>query len=160
VRINVSSGPRPVATPVVIGQTYDAASSYLLGQGFAVKRNDVDSSEPPNTVIAQSPAPNTSVAPGSTITLTVSRGPKDKPVPSVVNLDIDSARTTLTDAGFKVRVAYEDTTDQSLDGVVTLQDPPSGTQAAPGTTVTINVGRYASPPTTTAATTTAPPPPP
>jgi serine/threonine-protein kinase len=156
VRINVSSGPKPVATPDVTGQTYDSASSYLLGQGFAVKRNDVDSPQPANTVIAQSPAPNTSIPPGSTITLTVSRGPKDKPVPSVVNLDIDSARTTLVDAGFKVRIVYQDTTDQSLDGVVTLQDPPSGTQAAPGTTVTVTVGRFATP-TTTVTTTPATP---
>ena len=152
VRINVSSGPKPVATPNVVGQNYDSASSYLLGQGFAVKRTDVDSPQPPNTVIAQDPAVNTSIAPGSTITLTVSRGPKDKPIPSVVNLDIDSARTTLTDSGFKVRVVYEPTQDQSLDGVVTLQDPPSGTQAKPGTTVTITVGQYSSAATTTVAT--------
>jgi serine/threonine-protein kinase len=141
----------------VTGQNYDSASSSLLGQGFAVKRTDVDSSEPANTVISQSPAPNTSVPPGSTITLTVSRGPKDKPVPSVVNLDVDSARTTLTDAGFKVRVVYEDTQEQSLDGVVTLQDPPSNTQAKPGTTVTITVGRFTA--VTTTPTTTPPPPP-
>jgi beta-lactam-binding protein with PASTA domain/predicted Ser/Thr protein kinase len=156
VRINVSSGPKPVAVPSVVGQNYDSASSSLLGQGFAVKRTDVDSSQPANTVIAQDPPANTSVAPGSTITLTVSRGPKDQPIPSVVNLDIDSARTTLTDAGFKVRVVYQDVTDQSLDGVVTLQDPPSNTQAKPGTTVTITVGRFAAQPTTTAATTTQP----
>ncbi len=153
VRINVSSGPKPVAAPNVIGQTYDSAASYLLGQGFAVKRNDVDDAAAPGTVVGQSPAPNTSVPPGSTITLTVSRGPKDKPVPSVVNLDVDSARTTLVAAGFKVRIVYEDVTDQSLDGVVTKQDPPSNTQATPGTTVTINVGRFAAQPTTTAPTT-------
>ena len=156
VRINVSTGPKPIATPVVVGQTYDSASSYLLGQGFAVKRIDVDSSELPGTVIAQDPAPNTSIPPGSTITLTVSRGPKDKPVPSVVNLDIDSARTTLTDAGFKVRIVYQDTQDQSLDGVVTLQDPPSNTQAKPGTTVTITVGRFVGAGTTTSTTTPIP----
>jgi serine/threonine-protein kinase len=152
VRINVSSGPKPIATPVVVGQPYDSASSFLLGQGFAVKRIDVDSPQPPNLVIKQDPAPNTTIAPGSTITLTVSRGPKDKPVPPVVNLDVDSARTTLVDAGFKVRVVYQDTQDQSLEGVVTLQDPPFGTQAKPGTTVTISVGRYVNP--AAAATTT------
>ncbi|MDX6411191.1 MAG: eukaryotic-like serine/threonine-protein kinase [Gaiellaceae bacterium] len=157
VRINVSSGPKPVAVPSVIGQNYDSASSSLLGQGFAVKRIDQDNAAPANQVISQNPAANTSVPPGSTITLTVSRGPKAKPIPSVVNLDIDSARTTLTDAGFKVSVVYQDTTDQSLDGVVTLQDPPSGTAATPGTTVTITVGRYGAqppPPTTTPTTPT------
>ena len=157
VRINVSSGPKPVAAPNVIGQNYDSASSYLLAR-LRGERTDVDSAEAANTVISQSPAPNTSIPPGSTITLTVSRGPKDKPVPSVVNLDVDSARTTLVDGGFKVRIVFEDTPDQSLDGVVTLQDPPSGTQAAPGTTVTVTVGRFTTP-TTTAATTTQPPPP-
>jgi serine/threonine-protein kinase len=149
VRINISSGPKPVAVPDVVGQNYDSASSSLLGQGFAVKRTDIDSAEPANMVISQDPAGATSVPPGATITLTVSRGPKAKPVPSVVSLDIDSARTTLTAAGFKVRVVYQDTNDQSLDGVVTLQDPPSGTQATPGTVVTITVGRYGTPPPTT-----------
>jgi serine/threonine-protein kinase len=156
VRINVSSGPKPVATPNVVGQTYDSAASFLLGQGFAVKRIDVDSTELPGIVISQAPAVNTSIPPGSTITLTVSKGPKNKAIPSVVNLDVDSARTTLTDAGFKVRIVYQDTQDQSLDGVVTLQDPPSNTQAAPGTTVTITVGRFAPGGTTTSTTTPIP----
>jgi len=38
-------------------------------------------------------------------------------------------------------VQDEETTDPSADGIVLSQDPPGGTKAAPGTTVTIFVGR-------------------
>jgi serine/threonine-protein kinase len=153
VRINVSSGPRPVGVPNVVGQNYDSAASYLQGQGFAVARVDVQSDQPVDTVIKQDPGPNAFVPPGSKITLTVSKGPKMKAVPNVENSDVDSATSTLQQAGFRVRVIQQDTQDPSLDGIVITQDPASGTEAKPGTTVTLTVGHFVG------ETTTTPPPP-
>ncbi len=40
----------------------------------------------------------------------------------------------------------EDTNDPSLDGVVLSQDPGGGTEAEPGTTVRVVVGRFVEPP--------------
>ena len=74
-------------------------------------------------------------------------------MPNVENSDVDIATSTLEQAGFKVRTIQQDTQDQSLDGIVITQDPASGTQAKPGTTVTLTVGHF------TGATTTTPPPP-
>src|SRR6266545_4238288 len=141
VRINVSSAPRPVTVPNVVGQAYDSAASALQGQGFAVAKKLVDSEQPAGVVVDTDPKPNSSVAPGSSITLLVSKGPKEQQVPSVENLDVDSAKSVLQDAKFKSTVVYQDTTDGSLDGVVISQDPAPGTKAPPGTVVTLTVGR-------------------
>ena len=56
VRINVSKGPTPVSVPSVIGQPIDTASSVLQAQHFKVSTNYVDSTQPANTVISQTPA--------------------------------------------------------------------------------------------------------
>jgi beta-lactam-binding protein with PASTA domain len=153
VRINVSSGPKPVGVPDVRGLTYESAASTLQGQGFAVARMDVDSNQPADTVIKEDPAANSFVPPGSKITLTVSKGPKTKAVPNVEGADVNSATSTLESAGFKVRTIQQDTQDPASEGIVITQDPASGTQAKPGTTVTLTVGHF------TGATTTTPPPP-
>ena len=153
VRINVSSGPKPVGVPSVVGASYESAASVLQGQGFAVARVDMDSNQPADTVIKQDPAANSFVAPGSKITLTVSKGPATQAVPNVEGSDVGSAQSTLTAASFKSRVVYQDTQDPSLDNVVITQDPAAGTQAKPQTTVTLTVGRY-----TGGTTTNAPPP--
>src|SRR5262245_8245209 len=71
VRINVSKGPQPVSVPDVRGQPFDTANSQLQGLGFQVTSTFVDSNEPANTVIDQSPGAGSSAAKGSTIALTV-----------------------------------------------------------------------------------------
>jgi serine/threonine-protein kinase len=141
VRINVSSGPRPVSVPNVVGQAYDSAASLLQGQGFAVAKRLVDSNQPAGVVVDSDPKPGSSVAPGSSITLLVSKGPKEQQVPSVENLDVDTAKGILQDSGFKSKIVYQDTTDGSLDGVVITQSPSAATKAPPGTVVTLTVGR-------------------
>jgi eukaryotic-like serine/threonine-protein kinase len=153
VRINVSSGPRPVSVPNVVGQAYDSAASMLQGQGFAVAKRLVDSDQPAGVVVDSDPKPGSSVAPGSSITLLVSKGPKEQQVPSVENLDVDTAKGILQDSGFKWKIVYQDTTDGSLDGVVITQDPAAATKAPPGTVVTLTVGRLVQETTTTAPTT-------
>jgi serine/threonine-protein kinase len=139
VRINVSSGPAPVSVPYVVGQQYDAASTQLQNAGFGVKRTNVDSERPKGEVVSQEPSGT--AAPGSTITLSVSKGPKLSEVPDVTNQDEASARTALQEAGFKVKVARQDVTDPALEGIVLSETPQGSTQAPKGSTVTITVGQ-------------------
>ncbi|HUK93707.1 MAG TPA: Stk1 family PASTA domain-containing Ser/Thr kinase [Gaiellaceae bacterium] len=143
VRINVSSGPTPVSVPYVVGQSFASASSVLQGAGFGVKRVNVDSNQPKDTVVSQDPT--NSAAPGATITLTVSKGPPATTVPDVTNNDVDSATATLQAAGFKVSVQTQDVTDPGLDGIVLSQKPTGDTMAPKGSTVTITVGNFAVP---------------
>jgi eukaryotic-like serine/threonine-protein kinase len=143
VRINVSSGPQPVSVPYVVGLSFDQASAQLQGAGFGVRRKDVESDQPKDTVIAEDPTG--SAAPNSTITLSVSKGPKQSTVPDVTNQDVDSATSTLQGAGFKVKVVHQDVNDPGLDGIVLSQSPTGSTMAPQGSTVTITVGHLVTP---------------
>jgi serine/threonine-protein kinase len=154
VRINVSSGPKQVAVPSVVGLFYDTAAAQLQSADFAVARNDVDSDEPKGTVVQQDPAGNSTASKGSTVTLSVSKGPTTVEVPDVTGLDLASARQTLRAAGFTVTVTVTDTEDESLDGLVASQTPLGGTQAEPKSTVSIEVWRFVAPPPVTTETTT------
>jgi serine/threonine-protein kinase len=153
VRINVSSGPRPVAVPSVIGQSYDSGAAQLQSAGFTVGRVDVDSSQPAGQVVDQSPPGNSTAAKGSSVTLSVSKGPTTVTVPDVSLQTGPDARATLTAAGFKVVVVHQDTDDESLDGLVMSQDPGGNTQADPKSTVTLTVGQFVPPPDVTTDTT-------
>ena len=156
VRINVSSGPKPVAVPSVIGLSYDSAAAQLQSAGFTVGRADVDSNQPAGQVVDQSPPGNSTASKGSSVTLSVSKGPTTVTVPDVSLQTVPNARATLNAAGFKVAVVRQDTEDQSLDGLVMSQDPAGSSQADPKSVVTLTVGRYVPPPdvTTTAPTDT------
>ncbi len=141
VRINVSSGPADVSVPSVIGLSFAQASAALQNEGFAVAPPQyVESDQPKGTVVDQSPSG--SAAPGSTITLSVSKGPKLSTVPDVTSQDEDSARSALQSAGFKVQAQDQDVNDPGLDGIVLSQNPTGDTQAKQGSTVTIVVGRF------------------
>jgi serine/threonine-protein kinase len=145
VRINVSQGARPIAVPNVVGQSFDAAKAALEGEGFVVKRTDQNSNIQPNTVIDTKPAPGTELQSGATVTVIVSKGPKDAAVPNVEGLDEETARQELEDAGFTASVSDEPTDDPANDGFVLAQDPPGGNRAEQGSTVVIFVGRFSEP---------------
>jgi serine/threonine-protein kinase len=138
VRINVSSGPASLTVPSVVGLPFDQASTALQNQGFSVSRRDVDSDEAKGIVVDQSPSG--SAPKGSTIQLSVSKGPQDSTVPDVTSQDEASARSTLESAGFKVAVQHQEVTDPGLVGIVLSQSPNANSKAKKGSTVTIVVG--------------------
>ncbi len=143
VRINVSQGARQIEIPNVVGQPYASARSTLLAAGLKVARSDVDSNQPADTVVGQSPDGGTKVGAGTTVTLSVSRGSTaTTPVPDVTNQDEPTAKALLTGSGFKVKVVRQDVSDPSEQGIVLAQQPAGGADAPAGATVTINVGRY------------------
>jgi serine/threonine-protein kinase len=157
VTINVAKGPVPVSVPSVLSQPLDQAASQLEALGFKVATTFVESNQPANTVIDQSPAAGASAGKGSVITLTVSKGPTTATIPDVTSQDVGTAASTLASSGFKVKTVTQDVTDPSLDGTVLSQDPVGNTQAKPGTVVTITVGKTSGGGDTTTATTTTTP---
>lgn len=154
VRINVSKGVKQVAVPSVIGQQVDVASAQLQTAGFNVGRVDVESDRPAGEVVAQNPAGNSTASKGSSVTLSISKGPKTIEVPDVTLQPIADARTTLRGAGFKVAVIREETSDPTLDGIVLRQDPAGLAQADPDSIVTVTVGLFVEPPPDTTVDTT------
>ncbi len=160
VRINYSTGPKQIAVPPVVGLDYSTALQQLQAAGFAVARTDVDSSQAAGIVTGQTPAGNSTATKGSTVSLTVSKGPQTSLLPDVTGQTEADAKATLKAAGFKVAVSPQDTDVETFDGVVISQDPPGNTQQDPNTVVTIYVGNYTAPadttPTDTTSTTTTP----
>jgi eukaryotic-like serine/threonine-protein kinase len=153
VRINVSKGPQPIAVASVIGLPIDQATSTLQAQGFQVSPRFVDSPQPANTVIAQSPKGGESAGKNSTVSLTVSKGPKTSTVPNVTSYDVSTAEQTLQASGFRDTVVYQQTTDPTQDGVVLNQSPNGGSQQPAKTVVTLTVGQLVTGTDTTTTTT-------
>ena len=149
VRINVSRGPKPVTVPNVVGLPYDQAASELQRNGFSVSRIDEESDQAAGIVTSQTPSGGSEGSKGSTVTVTVSKGPSTSAVPDVTTQDFAIAQTTLEAAGFRTRVVFEDTDDPTFDGIVISQDPVGGTQAKPNALITLFVGRFVSTTTTT-----------
>jgi serine/threonine-protein kinase len=155
VDVNVSTGPKQVGVPNVVGQLYENAAGALKGAGFAVSRLDVANAAQPDTVVSQSPGAGANVDKGSTVTLTVSKGPQTVEVPTVTGNDVDTAKQRLTQAGFTVSVLQQDVTDPTQDGLVLAQSPTHG-KYQQGSTVTITVGHLVTgPPQTTTTQTSA-----
>jgi eukaryotic-like serine/threonine-protein kinase len=154
VHINIASGPQPVGVPSELGKSYTDALAELQSLGFAVRRQDVQSNQPAETVVDQIPSANSAAPKGSVVTLKVSRGPSTTAVPDVTGLDQDTATATLRSAGFQVAPQQRDTTDPAEDGVVLAQNPRGGKQSTVGSTVTIVVGVLIAPTTTTPTTPT------
>ena len=156
VRINVSAGPRPISVPSVVNLPYDQARAELQGAGFDVARVDVASDLAKGIVVDQSPSGGTESDRGTTVTLSVSRGPSTVAVPDVTFQDATVAQATLENSGFRVRQVVEQTDDPALDGIVTAQEPVGSTQAEPNSLVTIYVGSFEGASTDTTDTTTTP----
>ena len=144
VNLVVSSGPQQVKVPDVTNLTTAAAHSQLHNAGLEFNDDQVTSDQPKGTVIAQDPAGGTTVNKGSSVTLTISKGPDTAPVPNVSGQGQtpDQATTTLQGAGFKVQVKEIPTKDQTQDGKVIRQRPQPGTQLKKGRTVVIYVGNF------------------
>ncbi|MCX5125281.1 Stk1 family PASTA domain-containing Ser/Thr kinase [Streptomyces sp. NBC_00347] len=131
----VSKG-RPVPVPRVTGTSLDQARSTLEGLGLKVETapEEVNSPSPAGTVANQSIGAGTQAAAGDTVTLTVSKGPRQIPVPDVTGQEADAARKTLEGLGFKVKV---DKPFLSFSNTVDSQSVPAGQNAAEGSTITI-----------------------
>jgi serine/threonine-protein kinase len=141
VRINISRGAKPIPVPDVTNQPYLNAKSALEGQGFVVKRVDVQSDLAPGTVVTSDPQPGVASSRGATITLSVSKGPATTQVPVVLNLNQAEAEQRITDAGLTPSVVYQPVTDPSQDGIVIDQNPSAGADAKSGEIVIMTVGQ-------------------
>ncbi len=74
----ISTGSCPVTVPYVIGETEEAAGIIIVGANLVVGTvtKVYDSQVPTGLVITQTPISGASVAPGTAVDLTVSKGPQ------------------------------------------------------------------------------------
>ncbi|MDQ3935628.1 MAG: PASTA domain-containing protein [Actinomycetota bacterium] len=138
VRLFISTGPEQVEVPDVVGLDVDEARAELTDAGLRPIVNTVESDEPEDQVTGQNPGEGTQVDKGSRVTLTVSKGRDEVPVPNVEGDDEAEARATLEAAGFEVSV-QEEPAPVEEEGTVVRQRPSSGRRPR-GSTITIWIG--------------------
>ena len=137
----------------MVGQPVAQAESSLIGAGFQVSTNYVNNSAKVGTVISQTPAGSTQAAKGSTVSVDVSNGPSQVPVPNVIGQPLAQAANTLGSKGLQLgNVSYQNSPTVP-NGDVISTNPTPGTTVAPNTPVDVVASN--GPGTTT--TTTAPP---
>ncbi|MGH3347422.1 MAG: Stk1 family PASTA domain-containing Ser/Thr kinase [Nocardioides sp.] len=137
VNLYISEGPKPVKVLDYTGKPADQAEQELADRGLVVERGEPQFSDtvPEGHVITQTPASGTLFR-GDTVTLVVSQGPELVEVPGgLVAAGVDSAKATLESLGFEV--AVENADEYIGLGFVFRVDPPSGTMAPKGSTITL-----------------------
>lgn len=113
VALVLSKGPAPVTVPDVTGRPADAAQATLERLSLQVQRSTANSdSVTQGSVISL--APSSDLHRRQRVTITVSLGPELVTVPNVVGQSASSARATLEQAGFRVRVLRPLFTDGSV----------------------------------------------
>ncbi|MEW2809408.1 Stk1 family PASTA domain-containing Ser/Thr kinase [Streptomyces massasporeus] len=143
VGITVSDGPETVRVPALAGRKLDKARSLLKEDGLepGMVTREFSEDVPRGSVITARPADGTKVRAGTGVALVVSKGaPID--IPDVTGSDEADARSELTEAGLKVKIATERVTSSEYDkGQVVRQSPTSGGPAAEGDTVTLTLSK-------------------
>ncbi len=131
VGLTVSAGP---GLPNFVGQQVSAAQTAAQAGGYTINQvTDAKGTDPANTIVRQSPLPNTPITQGEVVTVYVSPGPPGVPVPNVDGMQLPQAIQSLERAGFSVTVSRQG------PGNTVGNYSPQGTQPK-GSTITLDVG--------------------
>ncbi len=145
-----------VQVPAGLSNTTLANAQQLLQQaGLVAMVKYVTNNAAKDTVLDASPASNTTVPAGTTVTLTVSSGPAGVAVPSLAGQTQTQAGQVLGSDGLVVGNITSQSSTQFAANLVISSNPPTGTLVPPGTAVDIVVST--GPPPTTLPPTTVPP---
>jgi serine/threonine-protein kinase len=129
------------SVPDVVGKRSAVASQILQNRGFEVNIQTVVNPAVARDVVAtQRPQPHTEAKEGSTVTIIVSAGPGEAPVPQVVGLPRADAERALRAAGFRPEVTQVYSADVPAGRVISAT-PQEGTTAQKGTRVHLTVSR-------------------
>ena len=131
--------------PDFVGKKYadvyrntEYTSKYL----FRVEE-EFSSDVPKGTILSQDPKAGTATTKDeSLIVLTVSKGPEEIAIPSVVSSTQTDAETTLKAAGFSnVTINYVDNNGEYAAGYVISTQPAAGEKVSPSQKITVNVAK-------------------
>ena len=146
VNIVLSSGPNKKKVTDVIGHESSRAQSELAGDGFKVEVKETYSDDMrAGLVVSTSPDRGTYVQPGSTVTITVSKGREQVTIPSVsVGMTYEEAVEALNDAGCKGTVKEATEYSASVGSGFVTRYSPSKTVDPDGTlTIYVSLGTQA-----------------
>lgn len=142
IRLVVSSGPRIVVAPRLIGESERAAQIRLTQEGVtaATIAEIRDRAYPPDVVIAQDPPPDSRT---SEVRLLVNRG-EDRAsyvMPDLIGVDGSRVADMLRSRGFRVSIVSQLSSPGIPPGVVIRQTPAGGYQVHPGDAISLEVSQ-------------------
>jgi serine/threonine-protein kinase len=134
----VSSGAGKVTVQNVVGKDVVEATAILSKQGLDVTtKPEVNPDVQVGTVLRQNPEAQQQVDAGTTVTLTVAAATNTVKVPPLTGMSQENAVNLLKSMGLTSNVQAVDS--QLPGGTVDHQDPASGTEVQPGTTVNVYI---------------------
>ncbi|MCM2578453.1 Stk1 family PASTA domain-containing Ser/Thr kinase [Streptomyces meridianus] len=135
ITLSVATEAPKVSVPDVTNKPLDQAKAQLEAVGLKAEASTADRSDvPPNTVVSQSPGPNSEVKRGSTVTLTVAQPAEKFAMPDVRGQSVKDARKALTDAGLVVGSVVG---EQGPNSTVVGTNPQPGQEVKKGDSVTL-----------------------
>ncbi|MGW0038123.1 Stk1 family PASTA domain-containing Ser/Thr kinase [Gordonia sp. NPDC003376] len=142
--LRISTGPKEVSIPNLIGEFESDARTQLDQLGLKIVVVPGDSDLPAGQVVSSSPVAGNTVKQGSTVQLTISRGNLFA-MPDLGGQTPDQARTALQRAGWNNGTLTQTTRGVPLgspdDGKVLSQDPAAGSKVRKTDSVSITIGR-------------------
>ncbi|WP_309110038.1 Stk1 family PASTA domain-containing Ser/Thr kinase [Saccharothrix sp.] len=142
VTILVGAAPEAVEVPDVRGLSAADAQKKLQDAGWGFKQDtatvEVEDPKLIDKVANQNPSPGTKAPKGSTITVTLGKGPDTVQLPDVTGQTFADAKATLEGNGFKVQ--SKDVDSPEKQGEVVAQNPGPG-RVEKGSLITLSVSK-------------------
>jgi len=134
VTIEVVAG---LSLPNLVGQDVNSIQQWAGSNNIQLQPTTVQSNQPQGIIVSQSVAPGTPVPPGGTVSVSVSAGPPEVPIPgNLIGERFQQVQQTLTQLGFKVNGQQMNGFGQKVTAI-----SPSG-QAPAGSTITVVYGGF------------------
>jgi beta-lactam-binding protein with PASTA domain len=142
IRVWVSTGPRAIVAPRLVGESERSAQIRLTQDGVTTASiaEIRDADYPPGVVVAQDPPPDTRT---SEVRLLVNRG-EDRityVMPDLIGVNGERAADLMRAQGFRVAIVSQQSSPGIPPGVVIRQTPAGGYQVHPGDAISIEVSR-------------------
>ena len=138
----ISKGPERYSVPDVTGMTPDAAATEITAAKLvAGAQSEVfDDTVAVGSVAGTDPKIGTSVKPGTSVSILISKGPKPVPVPDIDGKKSAVAQAALTEVGL-IPVITEKYSEKVPEGQVIKVTPKPGTVVNSGTEVELVVSK-------------------
>jgi beta-lactam-binding protein with PASTA domain len=126
-----------LALPTLVGQDINAIQQWASQNNIRLQPTTVKSGKPQGIIVAQGTPAGTPVPPGSTVSVSVSQGPPQVPIPgNLIGQPFQQVQQTLTALGFQVNGQQQFGFGQKVTNIT-----PSG-QAPAGSTITVIYGGF------------------
>lgn len=129
--------------PSLVGMTKSQAEMALKGIGatLVVESTEFDEQVPADRILTTAPAAGKRIKAGSTVSVSVSKGPERYTVPDLAGKSVDEADSALAALGLLVGVRSESFSDQIPSEKIISTRPVAGSQVRRGASIDIVVSK-------------------